>query len=103
VFLQIQAENHWQRAIVGALDDKTDFAQSLQGNAWIYATCADVVSGCYTLGGSSVVFNASLAFARFSRREATCNMSSPSSFMRAPAHMCSAFPRSIRFRDNSAA
>jgi alkylation response protein AidB-like acyl-CoA dehydrogenase len=57
--LQVQAENQWHRAIAGVLDDKTDFAQSLQGNAWIHATCTDVVNGCYALGGSSVVFNAS--------------------------------------------
>jgi alkylation response protein AidB-like acyl-CoA dehydrogenase len=57
--LQVQAENQWHRAIAGVLDDKTDFARSLQGNAWIHATCTDVVNGCYALGGSSVVFNAS--------------------------------------------
>lgn len=57
--MEIQVESHWQRAIAGTLDDKADFAQSLQGSAWIHATCADVVSGCYTLGGSSVVLNAS--------------------------------------------
>jgi hypothetical protein len=49
-------ESHWHRAIAEALDDKTDFAQSLQGNAWIHATCTDVVGGCYALGGSSVVY-----------------------------------------------
>jgi alkylation response protein AidB-like acyl-CoA dehydrogenase len=57
--MEVQAEDHWQSAIGGMLDDKTDFAQSLQGSAWIHATCSDVVSGCYTLGGSSVVLNAS--------------------------------------------
>jgi alkylation response protein AidB-like acyl-CoA dehydrogenase len=57
--LEVQAESHWYRAIAGTLDDKTDFTQSLQGSAWIHATCTDVVSGCYTLGGSGVVLNAS--------------------------------------------
>jgi alkylation response protein AidB-like acyl-CoA dehydrogenase len=57
--MQVQAESQWQRAMAGTLDKKTDFAQSLQASAWIHATCTDVVSGCYTLGGSSVVFNAS--------------------------------------------
>src|SRR5262249_55576931 len=57
--MQVQAEGYWHRAIAGTLDDKTDFAQSLQGNAWIHATCTDVVSGCYTLGGSGAVLNAS--------------------------------------------
>ncbi|WP_426419706.1 acyl-CoA dehydrogenase family protein [Bradyrhizobium genosp. A] len=57
--LEVQAEGHWHRAIAGVLDDKADFVQSLQASAWIHATCSDIVSGCYTLGGSSVVFNAS--------------------------------------------
>jgi alkylation response protein AidB-like acyl-CoA dehydrogenase len=57
--LNVQAESHWHRATAGTLDDKTDFAQSLQGSAWIHATCTDVVSGCYTLGGSGAVLNAS--------------------------------------------
>jgi alkylation response protein AidB-like acyl-CoA dehydrogenase len=57
--LEVQAESHWQRATAGTLDDKTDFAQSLQGSAWIHATCTEVVSGCYTLGGSGTVLNAS--------------------------------------------
>jgi indole-3-acetate monooxygenase len=58
-FMQVQAEDQWQRAMAGTLDHKADFAQSLQGSAWIHATCTDVVSGCYTLGGSSSVHNAS--------------------------------------------
>jgi alkylation response protein AidB-like acyl-CoA dehydrogenase len=57
--MQVQAEEQWQRAMAGTLDHKADFAQSLQGSAWIHATCTDVVSGCYTLGGSSSVHNAS--------------------------------------------
>lgn len=57
--LQVQAESNWHRALAGVLDGKADFAESLQGSAWIHATCSDIVSGCYTLGGSSVVFNAS--------------------------------------------
>jgi indole-3-acetate monooxygenase len=57
--LQVQAEQHWDRATVGLLDDKADFTRSLQGSAWIHAACNDVVSGCYTLGGSSAVYNAS--------------------------------------------
>lgn len=57
--MQVEAEDHWRHATAGTLDNKADFAQSLQGSAWIHATCSDVVSGCYTLGGSAVVFNAS--------------------------------------------
>ena len=57
--IQVQAENQWQRAMAGTLDGKADFTESLQASAWIHATCTDIVSGCYTLGGASTVFNAS--------------------------------------------
>jgi hypothetical protein len=55
----VQTESDWHRAIAGTLDGMADFAQSLQGSVWIHAICTDVVSGCYTLGGSSAVLNAS--------------------------------------------
>jgi alkylation response protein AidB-like acyl-CoA dehydrogenase len=58
-FMQVQAESQWQRAMSGTLDNKTDFTESLQGSAWIHAACNAVVSGCYTLGGSSSLHNAS--------------------------------------------
>ena len=57
--LQVQSEDQWQRAMAGTLDGKTDFAQSLQGSAWIHAACTEVVRGCYTLCGASAVLNAS--------------------------------------------
>jgi indole-3-acetate monooxygenase len=57
--MEVQAESYWHRATAGTLDGKTDFVQGLQGSAWIHATCTEVVSACYTLGGSGVVFNAS--------------------------------------------
>jgi alkylation response protein AidB-like acyl-CoA dehydrogenase len=57
--LDVQAANHWRRAVEGTLDAKADFAESLQASAWIHAACAGVVSACYTLGGSSVVLNTS--------------------------------------------
>jgi hypothetical protein len=57
--LDVQAANHWRRAVEGTLDGKADFAESLQASAWIHAACTGVVSACYTLGGSSVVLNPS--------------------------------------------
>jgi alkylation response protein AidB-like acyl-CoA dehydrogenase len=57
--IQTQVETHWQRAIDGTLDNKADLAEGLQGSAWVHAACSDVVSGCYTLGGSSSIMNAS--------------------------------------------
>jgi hypothetical protein len=39
------------------LDGKADFAESLQSSAWIHATCSQIVSGCYTLGGASAMLN----------------------------------------------
>jgi indole-3-acetate monooxygenase len=55
--LQVQAANLWRRAVEGTLDGKADFAESLQSSAWIHATCTEIVSGCYTLGGASAVLN----------------------------------------------
>jgi alkylation response protein AidB-like acyl-CoA dehydrogenase len=57
--LDVQAATHWRRAVDGELDSTADFTESLQANAWIHTACISVVGGCYTLGGSSVVFNTS--------------------------------------------
>jgi indole-3-acetate monooxygenase len=57
--LEVQAANHWGRALRGTLDGQADFAESLQSSAWIHATCSEIVSGCYTLGGASSVLNES--------------------------------------------
>jgi alkylation response protein AidB-like acyl-CoA dehydrogenase len=57
--LEVQAANHWRRAVEGTLDAKADFAESLQASAWIHAACTGVVGACYTMGGSSVVLNTS--------------------------------------------
>jgi alkylation response protein AidB-like acyl-CoA dehydrogenase len=57
--LQVLSEDHWCRAVAGSLDGKADFAEALQCCTWIHAACADVVSGCYTLAGSSAIMNAS--------------------------------------------
>ena len=56
---RIEVGNQWSRALEGALDNKTDLTTGLQVSAWVHALCTDVVSGCYTLGGSSAVAKAS--------------------------------------------
>jgi alkylation response protein AidB-like acyl-CoA dehydrogenase len=56
---RIQVEEQWSRALAGTLDSKADLAEGLQGSAWVHAACTNVVSGCYTLGGSSSIMNAS--------------------------------------------
>jgi alkylation response protein AidB-like acyl-CoA dehydrogenase len=56
---QVQVEKQWQRALEGTADNKADLTEGLQGCAWIHAACTDVVSGCYTLGGSSSIMNTS--------------------------------------------
>ncbi|MGJ4939884.1 acyl-CoA dehydrogenase family protein [Bradyrhizobium sp. HKCCYLS1011] len=57
--LRVQVVDQWVRALAGQLDAEADFVEGLQGSAWIHATCSDVVSGCYTLGGASVIFSSS--------------------------------------------
>ncbi len=54
-----QVEQQWSRALTGTLDGKADLAEALQGSAWVHAGCTNVVSGCYTLGGSSAIMNSS--------------------------------------------
>jgi indole-3-acetate monooxygenase len=56
---RMQVEQQWSRAVAGTLDSKADLAEGLQGSAWVHAACTNVVSGCYTLGGSSSIMNAS--------------------------------------------
>jgi alkylation response protein AidB-like acyl-CoA dehydrogenase len=50
--MQVQAEKQWRLALEGTLDDKVDLIEGLQASAWIHAACTNIVSGCYTLGGS---------------------------------------------------
>jgi alkylation response protein AidB-like acyl-CoA dehydrogenase len=57
--LTVQAEDQWRRALEGTLDGKADLAEGLQASAWIHAACTEVVSGCYTLGGSSSIMSSS--------------------------------------------
>jgi alkylation response protein AidB-like acyl-CoA dehydrogenase len=57
--LQMLSEDHWRRALAGTLDGKADFAEALQCSTWIHTACTEVVSGCYTLGGSSSVIHTS--------------------------------------------
>jgi alkylation response protein AidB-like acyl-CoA dehydrogenase len=56
---RVQVENQWSRALAGTLNGTTDFAEGLQGSAWIHTACTNVVSGCYTLGGASSIMNSS--------------------------------------------
>jgi alkylation response protein AidB-like acyl-CoA dehydrogenase len=56
---QVQVENQWSRALARTLNGTTDFAEGLQGSAWVHTACTNVVSGCYTLGGTSSILNSS--------------------------------------------
>jgi indole-3-acetate monooxygenase len=56
---QVMVENQWRRALEGQLDDTADLAEGLQGSAWVHGACTNVVSGCYTLGGSSSIMTSS--------------------------------------------
>jgi indole-3-acetate monooxygenase len=56
---RLQVEQQWSRAVAGTVDGNVDLAEGLQGSAWVHTACTIVVSGCYALGGSSVIMNAS--------------------------------------------
>jgi alkylation response protein AidB-like acyl-CoA dehydrogenase len=57
-FLHEQAERRWELAVENALDAAAA-VETGQALAWIAQACAQVVDQCYTLGGSSAVYDAS--------------------------------------------
>jgi indole-3-acetate monooxygenase len=57
--LDVQAATVWRRAVAGVLDDRADFTEALQANAWIHAACTRVVDRCFTLAGAGAVLSAS--------------------------------------------
>ncbi len=56
--LYAQADQHWALGLAGGLD-ATAAVDGGQALAWIGAACARAADACYTLGGSSVVYESS--------------------------------------------
>jgi indole-3-acetate monooxygenase len=58
-FLQTQAARHWRHALAGTLKDEVFVTEATQAAIWIAETCVRTANACFTLGGSSAVFESS--------------------------------------------
>jgi alkylation response protein AidB-like acyl-CoA dehydrogenase len=58
-FLEAQAAGHWRHACAGTLKDEALLAQSMQAAVWLVTTCVRVADACFTLGGSSALYETS--------------------------------------------
>jgi alkylation response protein AidB-like acyl-CoA dehydrogenase len=55
-FLQVQAASHWCHALAGTLKDEALLIQSKQTAIWLATTCVRAADACFTLGGSSTLY-----------------------------------------------
>ena len=58
-FLEAEAERYWQHALARTLRDETLFLRGLQSSAWLSHSCGRIIDECFTLGGSSVIYETS--------------------------------------------
>jgi alkylation response protein AidB-like acyl-CoA dehydrogenase len=58
-FLTAQASSHWRHALAGTLKDEALAIQSMQTAAWLVTTCSRAADICFTLGGSSALYDTS--------------------------------------------
>ena len=58
-FLQVQAASHWRHALAGTLKDDSLLMQGTQTAIWLATTCVRAADACFTLGGSSALYETS--------------------------------------------
>jgi indole-3-acetate monooxygenase len=58
-YLRLQAAGHWQHALAGTLKDEALLTQGTQAAIWIATTCVRVADSCFSLAGSSAVYDTS--------------------------------------------
>jgi indole-3-acetate monooxygenase len=58
-YLQLQVAEHWDHALAGTLKDEALVTQGIQASIWITTTCVRVADSCFTLAGSSAVYETS--------------------------------------------
>jgi alkylation response protein AidB-like acyl-CoA dehydrogenase len=58
-YLRLQAVGHWQHALAGTLKDEALLTQGTQAAIWIATTCVRVADSCFSLAGSSAVYDTS--------------------------------------------
>jgi indole-3-acetate monooxygenase len=56
---RLQAAGHWQHALAGTLKDEALLTQGTQAAIWIATTCVRVADSCFSLAGSSAVYETS--------------------------------------------
>jgi alkylation response protein AidB-like acyl-CoA dehydrogenase len=58
-FHKVQAASHWDHALSGTLKGEDLLLDGTQSSVWIATTCVGVADGCFTLGGSSALYEIS--------------------------------------------
>ena len=58
-FHRAQTAGHWDHALAGTLKGEGLLIDGMQSAVWIVTTCVGVADGCFTLGGSSAVYESS--------------------------------------------
>ena len=58
-FHKVQAASHWDHALSGTLKGEDLLLDGTQSSVWIATTCVGVADGCFTLGGSSALYESS--------------------------------------------
>ena len=58
-YLQVQAASHWHHALAGTLKKDPFLTRTAQTSAWLGTTCVRIANECFTLGGSSAVYESS--------------------------------------------
>ncbi|HVQ67392.1 MAG TPA: acyl-CoA dehydrogenase family protein [Bradyrhizobium sp.] len=58
-FHKAQTAGHWDHALAGTLKGDGLLIDGMQSAVWIVTTCVGVADGCFTLGGSSALYETS--------------------------------------------
>ena len=58
-FLQCQIASHWDHALKGTLKDEALLVEGTQAAVWIASTCIRAADACFTLAGSSAIYETS--------------------------------------------
>ena len=58
-FHRAQTAGHWDHALAGTLKGEGLLIDGMQSAVWIVTTCVGVADGCFTLGGSSALYESS--------------------------------------------
>jgi indole-3-acetate monooxygenase len=57
--LEVQAASHWRHALAGTLKEEAFIIEASQAAVWVAATCTRAADACFTVAGSSVIYETS--------------------------------------------